>query len=501
MREMTRLGGGRRVPGRNGRRAGFHRLVAGAMAGGLLVAACATNPATGRRQLNFYSEAQEIELGSQADREITAQLGLVDDPELQAYVADLGKRLAAKSERPHLPWTFRVVDDPVVNAFALPGGFIYVTRGILAHMRSEAELASVLGHEIGHVTAQHGVNQMSKQQLAVGGLMVGMVLAPEAGQLGQLAQAGLGLLFLKYGRDDERQADDLGLRYLVETGYETREMASMFRVLEGVGEIAGASRLPNWLSTHPEPAQRRERTSRLIAERGYAPGEVGGERFLRRTDGLVFGPDPREGYFQDGVFYHPELAFRAEFPRGWRRANEKSRVVALHADQIAQVELALSPARSAGEAAEAFVRQEGLTADRPRRTQVNGLPAETASFEVARQQGSSITGAATFVELGGRVFRLLAVATADRAASVRRELVAFLDGFAPLTDRRHLDVRPQRIALVELPRAMSFDEFLRAYPSEADPRVVALLNGVDDPASSIGRGSLLKRVQGARVGD
>ena len=121
----------------------------------LLLAACAVNPATGRREISLVSESREIQMGRDADPEITASLGMVDDPELQAYVTRLGDMLAATSERPALPWSFKVVDDPLVNAFALPGGFIYVTRGILAHFDSEAELVGVLGHEIGHVTAQH----------------------------------------------------------------------------------------------------------------------------------------------------------------------------------------------------------------------------------------------------------------------------------------------------------------------------------------------------------
>ena len=139
-------------------------------------------------------------------------------PKVQAYVERLGKGLAAKSERPDLPWSFKVVDDPTVNAFALPGGYIYVTRGIMTHLRSEAELVAVLGHEIGHVTGRHSASQMSKQQLAMGGLIVGMAVEPELQRFGGLAQQALGLLFLKFGRDDENQADELGLRYMARAG-------------------------------------------------------------------------------------------------------------------------------------------------------------------------------------------------------------------------------------------------------------------------------------------
>ena len=164
------------------------------------------NPATGERQLTLIGEAQEIQMGREADQEISASLGLYADEAAQRYVSALGQELAAKSERPDLPWSFKVVDDPIVNAFALPGGFIYVTRGIMAHLSSEAELVAVLGHEIGHVTGRHSVERLSKAQLANVGLGVGMIVSPRFRQFGDLAQMGMGLLFLKYSRDDEREA-------------------------------------------------------------------------------------------------------------------------------------------------------------------------------------------------------------------------------------------------------------------------------------------------------
>src|SRR5215213_5872364 len=193
----------------------------------LFQVSCSVNPATGKEQLALYNEAEEIELGRQADEEIVASVGLYDDPGLQAYVEEIGQKLAARSERPNLPWSFKVVDDAAVNAFALPGGYVYVTRGLLSHMGSEAELCGVIGHEIGHVTARHGVNQASKQMLALLGLGLASLLDDDVAQWAGAASAGLGLLFLKFGRDDERQADDLGLRYMSRAGYDPREMAGV----------------------------------------------------------------------------------------------------------------------------------------------------------------------------------------------------------------------------------------------------------------------------------
>ncbi len=465
------------------------------------VVSCSANPATGRSQLNFYSEAQEIQMGREADQEIRGSLGLVDDPALQAWVSGIGKRLAAKSERPNLPWTFQVVDDPAVNAFALPGGYIYVTRGILAHLTSEAELASVIGHEIGHVTAQHGVNQMSKAQLATGGLIVGMILAPGAADtIGQLGQTGLGLLFLKNSRADETQADDLGLRYTSKSGFEVREMPKVFDVLRWVGEISGGGRVPNWASSHPDPERRRERSERLIAERKYPAGAVNAEQLLRHTDGLVFGADPRGGYFEENRFFHPDLGFQIDFPAGWTGANEASRVVAMHPDKVAQVQLALAPGKTPEEAAKAFLSQEGLTAGSSQSTRVNGLSAVAADFTIPREGGTPVVGRASFVQLGSTVYQLVGMATEDREKGVRGELSAFVSSFTRLTDRARLEVQAQRVRLVTLPRAMSFAEFAREYPSDAKPELLQLVNGIDDPNQTFAAGALLKRIDGRVVG-
>ena len=198
--------------------------------GGLASGGCAVNPATGQHQLSFISEQQEIQMGQQSDPEIVASMGLVPDQQVQSYVQQLGKRLAAASERPDLPWTFRVIDDPTVNAFAVPGGYVYVTRGLLTHITSEAQLAGVIGHEIGHVTARHSVNDMSKQQLAQIGLGVGMIVSPTLAALGNLAASGMQVLFLKYSRDHENQADELGVRYMTRCQTSTDAFGTPFPV-------------------------------------------------------------------------------------------------------------------------------------------------------------------------------------------------------------------------------------------------------------------------------
>ncbi len=257
----------------------------------LLLGGCTLNPATGSRQLNFYGEESEIEMGREADAEIVASVGLYDDPLLQDYVQDLGMEIAAASERPGLPWSFKLLDDPSVNAFALPGGYVYVTRGLMSHLDSEAELAATIGHEVGHVTARHGINQMSKQILASVGLEVAAILDDDIADWAFAGHVGLGLLFLRHGRDDERQADDLGMRYAMRAGYDPRQMSELFGVLEAVSKVEGVGRLPSWLSTHPDPGARRKRVEEQVAEMKISDADARIERdsYLERLDGMVFG--------------------------------------------------------------------------------------------------------------------------------------------------------------------------------------------------------------------
>src|SRR2546426_6814434 len=377
-------------------------MLAGVGAGG-----CAVNPATGSRQLMLISESQEIAMGRDYDKQVAASIGLDPDSGLQRYMQQFGARLAATSERPNLPWSFRVVDDPVVNAFALPGGYIYVTRGILAHLNSEAELAGVVGHEIGHVTARHSVSQLSKQQLAQIGLAVGAIANPDFERFAGLASAGLGVLFLKYSRDAERQADDLGLRYMRRANYDPREMPHVFEMLTHVSQAQGGGRVPEWLATHPDPENRRGRIEQEVAAlpQSFSGAAVNRDPYSRQLDGLVFGTNPRAGYFQGSRFFHPELRFRLTFPEGWTTSNGREAVVAVSPEKDAAVELSVAKERTVDAAASAFLTQRGFTSGYPARTSVGGLPAVSAAFAAATESGT-LRGTALFVEHGGAVYRL-----------------------------------------------------------------------------------------------
>src|SRR2546426_4538872 len=404
-------------------------MLAGVGAGG-----CAVNPATGSRQLMLISESQEIAMGRDYDKQVAASIGLDPDSGLQRYMQQFGARLAATSERPNLPWSFRVVDDPVVNAFALPGGYIYVTRGILAHLNSDAELAGVVGHEIGHVTARHSVSQLSKQQLAQIGLAVGTIANPDFERFAGLASAGLGVLFLKYSRDAERQADDLGLRYMRRVSYDPREMPHVFEMLTRVSQAQGGGRVPEWLATHPDPENRRGRIEQEIAAlpQNFTGVAVNRDTYLRRLDGLVFGNNPREGYFKDNQFFHPELRFRLTFPEGWTTNNGKQAVVAVSPQKDALVEVSLAKEQTADAAARAFLSQKGFSSGYRVRTSVGGLPAVSAGFATATESGT-LRGTAVFVEHGGAVYRLAGYSPEGRWAAALADASGRLRGFAPRT--------------------------------------------------------------------
>lgn len=461
-----------------------------------LALGCAVNPATGERQLSLVSESQEIAMGREYDPQVVAQMGIYPDSALQQYVRELGMQMARASERPNLPWSFRVLDDPLVNAFAVPGGFVYITRGILAHMDSEAELVGILGHEIGHVTARHSVNQMSRQQLAQLGLGVGMILRPELQQFGDLAGAGLGLLFLKYGRDDEYQSDDLGIRYMRQAGYNPRELASVFRTLGALSGEGEGGRPPEWASTHPFPENREDRVLAAVSAAEAEGLRVGREDFLEQIDGIVFGSDPRQGFFRENVFLHPELAFRLDFPTGWRTQNARSAVQALSTEQDVAMQLTLVDQGSATEARSAFLSLQGMQVGERWERSVNGLPAAWTRFSVAVESGT-LTGMAGFVDYGGRVYRLLGYGTPGGWQARGNTVRASLESFQRVTDRSVLDLQPRRLEIVRIPSAMAFEEFLRRYPSSEEPDVMALINGVE-PGERLASGRLMKRVVGTR---
>lgn len=432
-------------------------------------------------------------MGQEAAQQVVGTIGLVPDSALQRYVSGIGLTLARASERPNLPWSFGVIDDPMVNAFALPGGPIFITRGIMTHMNSEAQLVSVLGHEIGHVTAKHSVQQMSQAQLAQIGLIAAVIVKPGLAQFGDLASQGLGLLFLKFGRDDETQADDLGFRYMVNAGYSPTEMAEMFRTLQRLGGGA-EGRVPEWLSTHPDPGNRVQKTlDRVAATSLPANLKVERDAFLQRTDGMIFGENPRQGFFRQSLFLHPDLQFQLEFPSGWKAQNQATAVVAVSSQRDAIVVLTLAGTDSPNQALSKFLNQQGVQSQGASSSSINGLTAASAVFTAQTQDGV-LAGNVAFISHGGRTFRVMGYTPQQRYGSYRGVFAQSLGSFRRLTDAAALAVQPVRVHLVRLPRAMTIAQFHQAYPSTIPVEQVALINGVD-ASTTLPVGTLVKRVQ------
>jgi predicted Zn-dependent protease len=466
----------------------------------VLVAACAVNPATGRREFMLVSESQEIAMGRQSDPQIVATYGLVPDSGVQRYVRGIGERLAANSERPQLPWTFRVLDDPTVNAFALPGGYNYVTRGIMAYLDSEAELASVMGHELGHVTARHSASQMSQMQLAQVGLVAGMVFMPKAADFAGLALAGMQLMFLRFSRDDERQADQLGLRYMAGLGYAPSEMPKVYTMLNAVSGASSGDRLPTWLSTHPDPEDRERRIAALTAELPQPVGTtIARNAYLQQIDGMVYGQNPREGFFRDAEFLHPDMRFRLTFPSGWATSNQKTAVMAQSADEAAFVQLTLTSTATPDAAVAAFLEQDGVTGGQVSALTVSGLQAARADFG-AQSGEQSLRGIVAAVSYDGQVYQIVGVAAAAQWGTHREQLQATLESFRPLTDRAALRVQPLRLEVQRLDRGMTLAVFNQRYPSQVSLERLALLNRVG-VAEVLPAGHRVKRVVGGPLPD
>ena len=464
---------------------------------GLWLGGCATNPATGQREVSLVSESQEIALGQQTAEAARTAIGIYSDSGLQRYVRGVGLRLAGITERASLPWTFEVLDDPEVNAFAAPGGKIFLTRGILSFIGSEAELAGVLGHEAGHVTARHTARQITRQQLFGIGLIAGAVFSTSVAKNLGAIQQGLGLLFLSYSRGDETQADELGFRYLRRLNYDPREMANTFGTLGTVSSLAGGGRVPTWASTHPDPGDRKTRAEQRAATvppDSLQRSAVNRDSYLREIDGLVFGVNPRQGYFEGSRFLHPDLRFRIDFPAGWKTQNQAHAVTGVSPGNDAIIQLSAGGAQSIDVLMQEFARQDGVQAGSVERITVNGLPAVTAQFQAQDDQGNRLAGRVQYLSYGGTSYQLLGYTPTARYVSYATLLASSMRSFAELSDPAALNRQPVHLRLVRLARAMTIEEFHRQYPSTVRIEIIAAINGVK-AGQILPAGLVAKRVE------
>ncbi|MFQ5568182.1 MAG: M48 family metalloprotease, partial [Rhodothermales bacterium] len=421
--------------------------------------------------------------------------GLYDDPGLTDYVVRVGESVLAESHirRPgadlefsNTPFTFRVLDSPVVNAFALPGGYVYVTRGLLSHLNNEAQLAVVLGHEVGHVVARHASQRAATQQLGMLGI-IGVAIGGQAifgGSAGEnilgLGGTAAQLLFLSYSRDNERESDNLGVDYAALAHYRPNEAAAFFSSLKRLGAQQESS-IPSFLSTHPDPGEREQTIPRLSAQwEGRGATLVNQEDYYEALGSLVLGNNPRHGFVENGVFYHPDLEFRFPVPDGYQVDNQTSQVVMIAPDEKAALFFTIvDEATSARDAATKFLAQDDIREVDSGSTRVSGNPAFYAVADANLDDGSEARLLTYYIEYGGQVYLFLGFANKQAFSSYRDAFERSMRGFDRVTDRRVLNIEPTRLRIVRADRSGPFQSFLPSnLPSQFTPEGLAVLNQV-----------------------
>lgn len=462
---------------------------------------CAQNPVSGDKNFVLMSEQQEIQMGEQAHKDVLKEYPALDNPALQAYVDAIGQNLARQSHRPNLKWHFTVVDSPDVNAFALPGGYIYITRGIMAYLNSEAELAGVVGHEIGHVTARHGVRQQSAATAAGVGAILGSILVP-----GMNNQAGASLLqtlaqawTAGYGREHELESDRLGAQYLAKTGYNPQAMVEVIGVLKNQETFAAeqakkegrqARTYHGTFDTHPSNDARLQQVVGEAGKYAVANPREGRDAFLQKMDGVIFGDSPEQGVIRNNALLHEKLGLAMQFPPGWRVQNRPDRVTAVSAKGDALIELMAGPKGDQP----LDTLQKGLKLDPGARYDSGQLSGYPAAFVAGAQQGQPVIVAA--VVFGGGQY-LIAGMTKDKTTYDRERatLRGAINSFHALTPAERQAAQPHHLRTVIAQPGTTMAGLARQSPlGEAAESQLRLMNDLY-PSGEPRSGQRLKIVQ------
>jgi predicted Zn-dependent protease len=467
----------------------------------LAAAGCATNPVSGKSELVLVSAQREQELGREEAKRVEAEMGALPDPALHAYVEALGRRLAAQSPRRDVDYRFQVVDSPEPNAFALPGGYVYVTRGLLIITSSEDELATVIGHEIGHVAARHSVQQISRAApLAVvtglGAAVTGLV-SPSLGR----AVAGAGgaasqAVLAPFGREQEREADRVGQGLAAAAGWDPAALPAFLRTLGREEELErGGPRRPSFLDTHPTTPERVATTTEHaheLARARVAPITPDRAAYLRRLDGLVVGPRAAHGVFQGQQFLHPDLGFTLRFPDRWPTDNDPQRVAAMAPDQKALVFVELA-AEGDDPLAGARALEQALEAPVVRNTRVsrvNGLPVARTQLR-ARASDGEVALLFAWIAHGGRVYQLAGVTAVELAGRLQPAFEEVLGSFRPLRPEERAAIREIRLRLVEARAGETVGALAARAGTVWSAAMVAIANGLA-PDTRLAAGRLVK---------
>jgi predicted Zn-dependent protease len=483
-----------------------------------LVAGCGTNvvnPVTGQTERSVMSEADEIAQGRKAHDEVLKEYGVYPDAKLQAYVNDIGQKLAAQSHRANLKWTFTVLDSPEINAFALPGGYVYITRGIMAYLDSEAELAGVIGHEIGHVTARHGAQRATRQQRAGIGVLAATVLGAVlegagvggatdlASQVSQTAAAGY---IASYSREQETQADQLGAEYLARNRYNPQNMVEVIQVLKNqesfAAEAAKAEGKPepsasNWLASHPANDKRLADIKAYATRYSGQYGDDSRTRYLQAVDGMTFGDSREQGVVRGRNFYHEPLGIALTAPQGWKVQNSAAAIALVNGEGNAGLIVKLVPP-NAGSTHEEIIRNAIKPVDgRTERRSLNGLSATHFAGTVRNAQGQSAQVRLTLVAGPGNRNYLMQYAAKDAAALQRAsgQMAEAENSFRAITAADRAAARPWEVKTVSFPRG-GFAELARSFPlPELAESRLRLLNGVYGGAAEPRAGQAVKTVR------
>jgi predicted Zn-dependent protease len=470
------------------------------VAGAALIAilgACATNPVTGQKEVSIVTPAQELEIGRQGYGPVTEEYGLYGDAALSAYVNSVGQKVAHVSHLPDLEWHFTILDDPTVNAFAMPGGYIYITRGILPYLNSEAQLAGVLGHEIGHVTHRHTAAQITQQQLFGVGLALGSIVSPTFARYSGAAQQALSLLFLKFSRTDESQADELGVDYATKAGYDARDIPATYAMLKRISDQSG-QRLPGFLETHPDPGDRETVTTALAntAVAGKTGLVINHDVYIRHMDNILFGQDPRQGYFVGDDYFHPTLGFQLTFPAGWGHQDTHASVAAGEPNQAAVVQL--TTVQNTGNLTpEAYVAQlatnKSITGSNGARETIGGYSAWVGHITVTDQNQAPTTLDAAFIRKDATLFQILGQSKQPGDVHEQR-IFATMRSFRNLTDPARINVTPDRVRVSTVSATGTFGTVVTGLGARsADLETDAIMNNVQT-TDSVSAGKLVKVV-------
>ncbi len=446
---------------------------------------CAVNPATGKTDFVMMSEEQEIDLGRNYAEEIAKQYPRYADERLQAYVQRVGERVARNSHRGNLDYRFTVIDSPDINAFAIPGGHIYIHRGLMAYLGSEAELAAVLGHEVGHVTARHSVRQQS-QSTAWGILGQAVAIGTGVGAAGDVTNA-LGTAFVRgYGRDMELEADGFGAQYLARSGYDPQAMIEVVKVLksqedfardeaQAKGQEAAPAGYHGLFDTHPDNDTRLRQVVASASPLVSGKGEVGRETYLKMIDGMPFGDSAEAGVRRGQRFYHVGLDFTLAFPQGWELINRPDAVIVHSGDEQAFLVMSMQGLKEKTDS-QSFIRERtggrGLTGEQSFKQ--NGLDVTTGVL-----QGNGAKRVAVIVR--DREAFLFVGAVKGRASleTADEQFLEVVRSFRPLQAAERQQGEPWRLHLVQLKVGQSLEELSRQMGGEGDKlKRLRLLNGL-----------------------